>query len=182
MPRQKNLLSRSRISLRAIALSLRLCALLFFPAWSSTASAVDIVYTYDDLNRVTVMSHGGTSSDPTLTIAYDEVSNITSANITNSPDTDNDGSANFADPDDDNDQMPDAWEVFHGLNPLSAADANSDLDLDGITARNEYLNGTDPNDAQNIPESDIPLLPPWAMALLGLLLFRRLTARSRRAE
>ncbi|NPA75931.1 MAG: hypothetical protein GXO25_07640 [Euryarchaeota archaeon] len=49
------------------------------------------------------------------------------------------------DPDDDNDGMPDWWEIKYGLNPDNPADRNEDPDHDGLTNYQEYLNGTDPH-------------------------------------
>ena len=46
--------------------------------------------------------------------------------------------------DSDQDGMPDAWEKTHGLNPADAGDSRSDLDNDGYTSIEEYLNRTDP--------------------------------------
>jgi hypothetical protein len=46
----------------------------------------------------------------------------------------------------DGDGMPDWWEIAHGLNPDSAADAAGDLDGDGIPNLAEYQGGTDPQD------------------------------------
>ena len=48
-----------------------------------------------------------------------------------------------APPDSDNDGMPDEWETRHGLDPKNA-DGNGDLDKDGYTNIEEYLNATDP--------------------------------------
>jgi hypothetical protein len=42
------------------------------------------------------------------------------------------------------DGMPDAWELAHGLDPLSARDALLDGDGDGLTNLAEYRRGTDP--------------------------------------
>ena len=50
-------------------------------------------------------------------------------------------------PDADGDSMPDEWETSHGLNPGSSADAALDADGDGMTNLQEYLAGTDPQDA-----------------------------------
>ena len=55
---------------------------------------------------------------------------------TESVDTDGDGIGNNADTDDDNDGMPDVWELQYGFDPLDAADAALDADGDG------YGNGT----------------------------------------
>jgi hypothetical protein len=41
----------------------------------------------------------------------------------------------------DRDGMPDVWEIAHGLNPNSAADASADRDGDGYTNIEEYLAG-----------------------------------------
>ncbi len=49
-----------------------------------------------------------------------------------------------APPDTDGDGMPDAWEIRYGLNPHDPADGSKDLDGDGYTSVEEYLNGTDP--------------------------------------
>jgi hypothetical protein len=46
----------------------------------------------------------------------------------------------------DHDGMSDAWEVAHGLNP-AINDRNGDLDGDGLTNVQEYVLGTDPNNA-----------------------------------
>jgi len=65
-----------------------------------------------------------------------------------SVDTDNDGTGNNADLDDDNDLMPDDWELANGLNPLDASDASQDTDRDGVSNYDEYLAGSNPNEAR----------------------------------
>jgi len=72
-----------------------------------------------------------------------DVSDAFPLDATESVDTDNDGIGNNADTDDDNDAMPDTWEVLLGFNPL-VKDANGDLDGDGITNYQEYLNASTP--------------------------------------
>ncbi|MCW8857913.1 MAG: hypothetical protein OQJ95_11155, partial [Kangiella sp.] len=64
-------------------------------------------------------------------------------------DFDGDGIGDNADPDDDNDGMPDEWEERYGLNPYDSSDRNTDLDNDGISNYQEYVNGTDPTVANN---------------------------------
>jgi hypothetical protein len=63
-------------------------------------------------------------------------------------DTDGDETGNNADPDDDNDDMPDTWEIQYGLDPLDETDASGDLDEDGVSNLDEYLAGTDPTNEE----------------------------------
>ena len=71
-------------------------------------------------------------------------------------DTDNDGIGNNADADDDNDGMPDAWELENGLNPLDATDANKDLDQDGRSNLDEFLQNTNPQKDDVAPVVNVP--------------------------
>ena len=72
-------------------------------------------------------------------------------------DTDADGIGNNADTDDDNDQMPDTWEIQYGFDPLKD-DASGDEDGDGRSNLDEYLAGTDPVVPQDNLEPDAPVL------------------------
>ena len=67
------------------------------------------------------------------------------------------------DQDDDNDGMPDTFEVQYNLNPLDASDADNDSDTDGHTNLEEYQAGTNPRDSQSIPK---PVFLPFLQLLL----------------
>ncbi|MGA1873715.1 MAG: Ig-like domain-containing protein [Thermoplasmatota archaeon] len=59
-------------------------------------------------------------------------------------DTDIDGRGDNRDEDDDNDGMPDEWEIKYGLDPKNPSDATGDLDDDGKTNLIEFREGTNP--------------------------------------
>ena len=59
------------------------------------------------------------------------------------------GSGPVTNLDRDNDGMPDAWELAHGFDPLSPADALADADGDGLTNLEEYRAGTDPRNSNS---------------------------------
>jgi len=40
--------------------------------------------------------------------------------------------------------MPDEWEIKNGLDPNNASDANGDLNGDGYTNIEKYINGINP--------------------------------------
>ena len=49
----------------------------------------------------------------------------------------------------DDDGMADSWELRYGLNPNDPADADGDLDGDGLSNKEEFLRGTDPTSADS---------------------------------
>ena len=59
-------------------------------------------------------------------------------------DTDGDGLVNSVDPDDDDDGMPDTYELDQGYDPLDPDDADDHADGDTLTALQEFEKGTDP--------------------------------------
>ncbi len=88
-------------------------------------------------------------------------------------DNDLDWIPDSTDPDDDNDGMPDWWEIQNGLNPDNPADRNQDPDHDGLTNYQEYLNGTDPHnwdtdgdgysDGYEVANGMNPLIPNFTL-------------------
>jgi len=56
--------------------------------------------------------------------------------------------------DSDGDGMPDDWETAHGLNPNNSSDATSDLNGDGYTNVEDFVNGLDPK-AKKVDWSDL---------------------------
>ena len=70
-----------------------------------------------------------------------------------SGDFDGDGIGNNADPDNDNDGMPNSFEILYGLDPFDAADAGLDLDSDGYDNESELRAGTSPDDTGDNPGS-----------------------------
>jgi len=75
-----------------------------------------------------------------------ELCTATYENTALEQDFDSDGLLDSVDPDDDNDGLPDEWELANGMNPL-ASDAQTDADGDGLTAAQEYHAGTCPTNA-----------------------------------
>ncbi|NQZ99305.1 MAG: metallophosphoesterase, partial [Myxococcales bacterium] len=88
-------------------------------------------------------------------------------------DSDDDGIGDYADQDDDNDGLPDAWEIEHGLNPLSSTDASGDADSDGLPNLLEYQLGMNPLDlpiapGEEAPDHDEDGMPTWWEGHFGL--------------
>lgn len=86
-----------------------------------------------------------------------EADGTTSHAVTGTLNTD----PNDIDTDTDNDDLPDAWEVNYGLDPLDATGSNGkygDFDGDGWTNYEEYLGGLNPAD-----EGSYPASPPSEM-------------------
>ncbi len=52
-------------------------------------------------------------------------------------------------PDNDQDDIPNQWEIDNGLDPFSAGDRDEDPDSDGFTNFEEWVALTDPNDASS---------------------------------
>jgi len=78
---------------------------------------------------------------------------------------DGDGAGDACDPDDDNDGMPDSYELMKGFNPFNPSDASDDADGDGYSNLDEYKARTDPRDPESIPKAKARFLP-WLPLLL----------------
>jgi hypothetical protein len=65
-------------------------------------------------------------------------------------DTDGDGVNDELDPDDDNDGIPDPWEIQYGFDPRSPADAAWDVDGDGQSNLEEYQAGSHPKQMTDV--------------------------------
>ena len=89
---------------------------------------------------------------------FDTADNCVNVSNADQADHDNDGQGNVCDPDDDNDTLPDTYEVANNLNPLNAADAGQDADNDGFSNLEEFQAGTNPQDPASNPGGGNP--PP----------------------
>ncbi len=105
-----------------------------------------------------------------LTIA-DNAGNVdsTSTSIVVYRDTDGDLIADHVDTDDDNDGMPDDWEILNRLNPLDPSDATFDFDGDGLSNLTECQLNSNPNDYTS--PSPIPLVDVLVIAIIGFIIF-----------
>lgn len=115
-----------------------------------------ITYTYDANGNILDQAVVGDDDEDGVIDSIDNCPGLKNAAQTN---TDGDPQGDDCDADDDNDTMPDDYEIDNLLNPLNAADADADADLDGFSNLKEFEAGTDPNDPQSRPfVSPIPWL------------------------
>ena len=112
----------------------------------------------------------------------DESGNANSASISVVVyrDTDGDFLADYLDTDDDNDGMPDDWEILHELDPLDPSDALLDRDGDGFSNLTEYQIDSNPN-VYTSP-SPFPLFVVLMIATTGFIFSGVLFVRIRRRE
>ena len=127
----------------------------------SSADAGDYAYTVNNsvVGGLVLASHSGGDSIH-VTYIPDQDGDSVADSLDNCPAVANPNQANFdgdsegdaCDLDDDNDGMPDAWELQYGLNPFNANDAWDDNDQDGYSNIIEYIMGTNPLIAMGINE------------------------------
>lgn len=144
--------------------------------FSTFAQAV--TYNYDSLNRLIKVEYGNGES---IQYSYDNAGNILSI-ASSIQDTDGDGVidsldvfpndpnewedsdgdliGNNADLDDDNDGIPDLFEINNGLDPLDNSDALADADGDSYSNLEEYLGGSNINNGNALPPPDAPIVNP----------------------
>ena len=117
----------------------------------ATGKTANHVYEYSGLFNITLsVSDGKVLNPPTTHIRIYVDRNETLW------DNDGDTIPDELDDDDDNDGIPDAWEVAYpqyGLDPFNASDAKADFDGDGFTNIEEYEAGTALNDGKAFPGS-----------------------------
>ena len=102
------------------------------------AQGASVTYVYDNLGRLEYVSSSDGYTRREIDYAYDDVGNLISRTAAQSK---------ISTVDADGDQMPDGWEVQHGLNPQDPSDAALDSDQDGLSNLEEFYNGTDPRQA-----------------------------------
>jgi len=110
------------------------------------SSIPSVIYTYTNprvyMVRLTAIDEAGNMNTSTISVVV-------------SRDTDGDLIADHIDTDDDNDEIPDDWEILYGLNPLDPSDATLDFDGDSLSNLSEYQIGSDPNVYTNIVHAKV---------------------------
>lgn len=126
-----------------------------------------------DFNHIYSIGYNGETETRVLSLLYafdgpipdtdgdgvvDPIDNCPNTSNASQQNTDGDLEGDACDGDDDNDTMPDSYELANGLDPLDAADANADADGDGATNLEEFRAETDPQDPDDFPpRPDVPI-------------------------
>lgn len=108
----------------------------------TSATAGEITYAYDSVNRLISATHGTTGS--VATFYYDAAHSLKREG--RMLDSDEDG-------------LPDAWEI-EMFGSITASDGTGDYDDDGLTDMEEYLTGTDPDNAASGLRGGMPSPTP----------------------
>jgi hypothetical protein len=131
--------------------------------WTKDLNAGDKIYfavfSYGGIAEHSIEMKVARDFDTDNDSIFDRNDNCTSIANKDQLNTDgaNDG-GDACDHDDDNDGMPDTFEMVHSLNPLDASDAILDSDSDGLSNLKEYNTGTDPtltdSDGDGVPDGE----------------------------
>jgi len=103
-----------------------------------------IKYEYDPAGNLLSVLTTSTTVDTDSDGILDSIDNCISISNANQLNTDSDSQGNACDLDDDNDGLPDIWEIQYGLNSLNYSDALLDSDNDGLTNLQEYTAQSNP--------------------------------------
>jgi len=117
--------------------------------------------TYTNIEDVILINLAGVDNDSDGDGVDDDMDNCPSDANPGQENFDGDGKGDVCDADDDNDGMPDDYELDKSFDPMNAADADEDDDSDNFKNVREYRAGSDPLDAQSVPPESMlwgPLL------------------------
>jgi hypothetical protein len=134
--------------------------------WSSSVQG--------DLGSDPVLNRTLKAGQHTITLNVTDKAGLKSSariNITIYGDCDGDGTYDPEDLDDDNDGMPDYWELAYGLDPCDPTDASKDPDGDGVTNLQEYRANTNPADSKSHPAKSVQAVGPWSLLAVFIAAF-----------
>ncbi|WP_431685641.1 tandem-95 repeat protein [Hahella sp. NBU794] len=143
------------------------------PSWLSLNA------TTGALTGTPAVGSAGVYSGIVLSISDGQASaSLAAFSITVIGDNDTDGVANDVDTDDDNDGMSDSFELLYGFNPFDSSDAAGDLDGDTISNYQEFVDNTNPNDANDYVDITPPVVvAPEDITIDAIALYTPVTLR-----
>ncbi|MBU6953421.1 tandem-95 repeat protein [Hahella sp. HN01] len=143
------------------------------PSWLSLNA------TTGALTGTPAVGSAGVYSGIVLSVSDGQASaSLAAFSITVIGDNDTDGVANDVDTDDDNDGMSDSFELLYGFNPFDSSDAAGDLDGDTISNYQEFVDNTNPNDANDYVDITPPVVvAPEDITIDAIALYTPVTLR-----